>query len=118
LSKIAEEQGLEKLYEMAMEIDPEATAKVSKNDQKRVIRILEIFHKTGKTKTKQELESRKKGTKYEYKLFAITNPDREKLYENINDRVNLMIGQGLIEEVETLLKEYEEFPTAMQGLRV
>ena len=42
--------------------------------------------------------------------------DREKLYERINKRVDIMIEQGLIQEVETLLKKYDEFPTAMQGL--
>ena len=45
--------------------------KISKNDQKRIIRVLEIFHKTGKTKTEQEIESRKKGVKYNYHVFAI-----------------------------------------------
>lgn len=42
--------------------------------------------------------------------------EREKLYERINKRVDIMIEQGLIEEVENLLKKYTEFPTAMQGL--
>ena len=42
--------------------------------------------------------------------------DREKLYDRINKRVNIMLEEGLIEEVELLLKKYKEFPTAMQGL--
>ena len=42
--------------------------------------------------------------------------DREKLYERINKRVDIMIEQGLIEEVKSLVKKYTEFPTAMQGL--
>ena len=42
--------------------------------------------------------------------------DREKLYDRINKRVDIMIQKGLIEEVENLLKKYNEFPTAMQGL--
>lgn len=42
--------------------------------------------------------------------------DREILYERINKRVDLMIDQGLIEEVKSLLEKYDEFPTAMQGL--
>ena len=42
--------------------------------------------------------------------------DREKLYDRINRRVNIMLEEGLIEEVELLLKKYKEFPTAMQGL--
>ena len=116
MSEIAENEGLEQLYEMASEIDSKAASKISKNDKKRIIRILEIYHKTGKTKTELEALSRKNPVKYNYKLFAITNPDREKLYSRINQRVDLMIEQGLIDEVETLLKEYKEFPTSMQGL--
>ena len=74
-----------------------------------------IYHQTGKTKTQLEKESRKKGTKYEYIVFAL-NMDREKLYERINLRVDIMIEQVLVQEVENLLEKYREFPTAMQGL--
>ena len=61
------------------------------------------------------MNQEKNGVKYDYKVFAI-NLDREKLYERINKRVDIMIEQGLIQEVEQLLKKYNEFPTAMQGL--
>ena len=118
LNNMAEEQGLEKLYEEAKKIDPKATEKISKNDKKRIIRILEIYHKTGKTKTEQEIESKKKGVKYNYKMFGITNPNREELYNKINQRVDLMVCEGLIEEVKNILEKYKEFPTAMQGLRI
>ena len=115
LNKIADEKGLESLYKKAQEIDPEAMKKISINDRKRIIRVLEIYHKTGKTKTEQELQSRKNEVKYEYKVFAITM-DREKLYERIEKRVDFMIEQGLIEEVKQILEKYHTFPTAMQGL--
>lgn len=115
LNKIADEKGLESLYKKAQEIDPEAMKKISINDRKRIIRVLEIYHKTGKTKTEQELQSRKNEVKYEYKVFAITM-DREKLYERIEKRVDSMIEQGLIEEVKQILNKYHTFPTAMQGL--
>ena len=115
LNKIAEEQGLQKLYNMAQAIDPVAMKKISENDKKRIIRVLEIYHKTGKTKTEQELESRKSEIKYNYKLFAITM-DRQVLYEKIEKRVDKMIEQGLIDEVQGILNKYKEFPTAMQGL--
>ena len=115
LNKIAETEGLENLYNKAMEIDPEAMKKISKNDKKRIIRVLEIYHKTGKTKTEQDIESRKNGVKYNYKVFAI-NMDRNLLYDRINRRVDKMIGMNLIDEVKYILKKYEEFPTAMQGL--
>ncbi len=115
LNKIADEEGLENLHKMAQKIDPEAMKKISINDKKRIIRVLEIYHKTGKTKTEQELQSRKNEVKYEYKVFAITM-DREKLYERIEKRVDSMIEQGLIEEVKQILNKYHTFPTAMQGL--
>lgn len=111
----ANNEGLEALYNEANSIDPQAMEKISVNDKKRIIRVLEIYKATGKTKTEQEIESRKNGVKYDYRVFAI-NWDREKLYERINKRVDIMIEQGLIQEVQTLLQKYTEFPTAMQGL--
>lgn len=115
LNNIAKKEGLEKLYEEAVKIDPVAMQKISKNDQKRIIRVLEIYHKTGKTKTQQEIESRKNGVKYNYHVFAI-DMKREILYDRINRRVDIMINEGLIEEVRGILEKYNEFPTAMQGL--
>ena len=115
LENRVEQEGLESLYNEAKKIDPQAMEKISSNDQKRILRVLEIYKATGKNKTEQEAESRKNGVKYDYKVFAI-NMDREKLYERINKRVDIMIEQGLIQEVQDLLKKYDEFPTAMQGL--
>ena len=115
LENIAKQEGLEKLYNEAKKIDPQAMEKISTNDQKRILRVLEIYKATGKNKTEQEIESRKNGVKYDYKVFAI-NMDREKLYERINKRVDIMIEQGLVQEVQDLLEKYDEFPTAMQGL--
>ena len=115
LYEIEREQGLSKLYEMASKIDSKAMEKISPNDKKRICRVLEIYHLTGKTKTELEEESRKNEPKYNYKLFGITK-DREKLYERINLRVDIMINQGLIDEVKNLLEKYNNFPTAMQGL--
>ena len=106
---------LEELYKQAITIDSEAMKKISKNDRKRISRILEIYKATGKNKTEQEKLSKQNEVKYNYKVFAI-NMEREKLYERINKRVDIMIKQGLIEEVKELLKKYNEFPTAMQGL--
>ena len=115
LEQQVEEQGLNKLYEKAKEIDEEAIKKISPKDKKRILRILEIYHATGKNKTEQEKESRKKEVEYDYKVYAL-NWDREKLYERINKRVDIMLEQGLIEEVKNVYNKYEKFPTAMQGL--
>lgn len=116
LMKIAEtEVGLATLYEKARSIDPVAMEKISSNDKKRIIRVLEIKHSTGKNKTELELESRKNEVKYEYKVFAINMP-REILYDRINKRVDIMIENGLIDEVENIIEKYKEFPTAMQAI--
>lgn len=116
LMKIAEtEDGLATLYEKARSIDPVAMEKISSNDKKRIIRVLEIKHSTGKNKTELELESRKNEVKYEYKVFAINMP-REILYDRINKRVDIMIENGLIDEVENIIEKYKEFPTAMQAI--
>ena len=115
LEKIVEEKGLDHLYQEALKIDPKAMEKISPNDQKRILRILEIYKSTGKTKTEIEKESRSKEVEYDYKVYAI-NWDRQVLYDRIEKRVDIMIELGLIEEVKNLLNKYKEFPTAMQGL--
>ena len=115
LEERVEKEGLQSLYEEAKKIDFEAMKSISKNDQKRILRVLEMYHQTGKTKTELEKESRKEEVKYDYKVYAISW-EREELYKRINKRVDMMIEQGLIEEVENLLKKYNKFPTAMQGL--
>ena len=115
LDKMEQEKGLQYLYNEAEKIDEEATKKISPNDKKRICRILEIYKATGKTKTQLEQESRSKGPDFDYILFGI-NMDRDKLYERINKRVDMMVENGLIEEVKALSKKYNKFPTAMQGL--
>jgi len=108
-------EGLENLYEEARKIDQKAIQKISINDKKRILRILEIYHVTGKNKTEQEIISRQNDVEFDYKVFAI-NIDREILYERINKRVDIMIENGLIDEVKKLLQKYNQFPTSMQGL--
>ena len=115
LENRVETEGLETLYEEAKKIDKQAVQKISSNDQKRILRILEIYHANGKNKTQQEAESRKNEVKYDYKVFAI-NMDREILYNRINKRVDIMMENGLIDEVKQIKKKYNKFPTAMQGL--
>ena len=115
LEKEADENGLADLYEKAKKIDSQAIEKISENDRKRILRILEIYHATGKNKTEQEIESRKKEVEYDYRVYAL-KWEREKLYERINKRVDIMLEQGLIDEVKSIYKKYKKFPTAMQGL--
>lgn len=115
LENRVQEEGLEKIYEEAKKIDELAIQKISPNDEKRILRVLEIYHATGKTKTEQEIASRIKPPEYDYQVYALRWP-REILYERINKRVNQMLEQGLMEEVKEILKKHKKFPTAMQGL--
>lgn len=116
LEKESNNYGLDKLYEEALKIDSEAMKKISKNDKKRIFRILEIYHETNKTKTQLEEESRKNGIKYDYKVYAI-NMDRALLYERINKRVEIMINLGLVEEVKKIYEKYgEKLSTSFQAI--
>lgn len=115
LENLAEEKGLEYLYDLAKNIDEQAMSKISVNDKKRICRALEVYKSTGKTKTELEKESRQKDVKYDFKVFAI-DMERQILYDRINKRVDLMIDAGLIDEVNNLIEKYPDMPTAMQGL--
>lgn len=115
MKKMDTPEGLNECYEDAKKIDPDAIQKISANDKKRISRILEIYKETGKTKTELEIESKANGIKYDFKKFVITW-DRQKLYDRIDLRVDIMIKQGLVQEVKDLLAKYNDYPTAMQAL--
>lgn len=115
LEEIAGQKGLDYLYNEAKKIDPKAMEKISINDKKRIFRVLEIYQSTGKTKTEQEIESRKKDNPYNYFVFAI-DMERSKLYERINKRVDIMLEMGLVDEVKQVTEKYKNLPTAIQGL--
>ncbi len=115
LEKAKTEEGLKELYNQAIQIDPESAQKISPNDVKRITRILEIKNATGKTKTELEALSRKQEVKYDYNVFVLNMP-RDILYERINLRVDIMIKQGLVQEVKDLLNKYGTFITSMQAI--
>lgn len=98
-NKLALEYGNEYVYNILKELDLESAKKLHYNDTKRVIRALEIYHSgVKKSDIKDELVP-----KYDYRAYSIDFP-REKLYERINFRVDLMVKNGLIEEITNLLK--------------
>jgi len=106
--------GADWLFEELQKIDPEAAKVIEKNNIRRVIRALEIFKVTGKTKTEIDIESIK-GSKYDYIIFGLLW-DREELYNRINLRVDIMVKDGLIEEVKSLIEKEGFSKTALQGL--
>ncbi|MBW8348965.1 tRNA (adenosine(37)-N6)-dimethylallyltransferase MiaA [Bacillus sp. IITD106] len=90
------------LHKKLESIDPESAQKIHPNNVRRVIRAIEIFEQTGKTMS--ELQSEQKKTiLYNTALIGLTM-DREKLYERINKRVDMMMEEGLLSEVEHFYK--------------
>ena len=97
------EKGPKYLYEKLLKLDPVEAKKIHPNNIKKIIRALEIYYLTGKTKT--EILGKRRPTEEEY-LFEVDclMPPRDELYEKINARVELMIKSGLLDEVEKLIK--------------
>ncbi|MBO5141705.1 MAG: tRNA (adenosine(37)-N6)-dimethylallyltransferase MiaA [Clostridia bacterium] len=114
LEKETEKNGVDWLFEKLQNVDPEAAKSIEKNNVRRVIRALEIYKVTGKTKTQLDIESRK-GSKYDYIILGMLW-NREELYERINLRVDIMLKNGLVEEVKSLLENDGFSKTALQGL--
>lgn len=113
--KYAEEHGAEALHNKLAAVDPESAVRLHPNDQRRVVRALEIFHLTGQTLSSQ-LATQKKQSPYELCLVGLTM-DRQLLYNRIEARIDAMMDQGLLEEVASLLeKGYTRNLVAMQGL--
>ncbi len=95
-----QKNGNDALFELLKKVDPKTAEKLHKNDEKRVIRALEIFEVSGKPKSEQnDLEIKK----YDFDAYCIDHP-RNILYDRINKRVDVMIRNGLIEEVSTLIE--------------
>lgn len=114
--KLAREQGSDVLYERLREIDPEYAANIHPNNVKRVTRALEYHYLTGQKFSEHNAEQKEKETPYNAAVIILTM-DREKLYERIELRIDLMLKQGLLEEVKGLLdRGYTPDLVSMQGI--
>ncbi len=103
LKDYAERHGTAMLHERLAQIDPEAAKRIHPNDQRRIIRALEIVRATGRT-VSEHLRGQKKQSPYELCIIGLTM-DRSLLYKRIEDRVDDMLRQGLVEEVRSLLEK-------------
>lgn len=92
--------GAEAMLEKLKEIDSDAAAKLHKNDKKRIIRALEVYYLTGNTKSYQNEISHNNEGFIEPLVLGITYADREKLYDRINMRVDIMLKNGLLDEAK------------------
>lgn len=96
---LAEKFGKEYVYEILKKVDAESAEKLHYNDLVRVVRALEIFDATGIKKSSQNDD---KIARFDYVSIMI-NKDRQLLYDRINRRVDIMLANGLIEEVKSLI---------------
>lgn len=101
ITKEFDRVGGEEMLRRLQEIDPGAASKLHANDKKRIIRAFEIYESTGNTKSFNDEQSVKNESPYDVCMIGITYSDREKLYERINTRVDIMLQNGLIEEAKS-----------------
>lgn len=109
------ERSREENYEELMRIDPDAARSMHPNNSKRVIRALEIYLLSGKTKTQWDAENRRARLRPGAELYVLFFSERERLYERIDARVDLMMRQGLLEEVRSLVP-FPRGSTAAQAI--
>ena len=119
-------EGLDAMRALLQSIDPEAAARIQ--DRKRLIRALEVYYETGETITEHNRKTQQIPPRYTPLWLGLDFSDRQALYDRINLRVDLMLQQGLTEEIRGLLDSgipekctamqaigYKEFVAAIQG---
>ncbi|MBQ7338186.1 MAG: tRNA (adenosine(37)-N6)-dimethylallyltransferase MiaA [Clostridia bacterium] len=118
LTEASEEGGAFRLWERLRQIDPESAAATHPNNIKRVVRALEIYACCGKTKSELDRESRDGELCYDATVIGLQYQNRDLLYARIDHRVEMMMAQGLLDEVRTLEAEglFARSPTAAQAI--
>ncbi len=124
----ADAGGMESMLSWLNSIDPEAAARLHLSDRKRIIRALEVFLETGETITEHNRRTQAIPAKYNPLWLGLDFADRAELYRRIDLRVGIMLKQGLVEEIQTLLSSgipakctamqaigYKEFVAALNG---
>ncbi|WMJ23107.1 tRNA (adenosine(37)-N6)-dimethylallyltransferase MiaA [Paludicola sp. MB14-C6] len=115
LYSFAEQNGAEALHQKLMDIDPVSATAIHPNNIPRVVRAIELYELTGITMEEHQRNSRLVPSKYNALKIGLNYKDRSILYQRINQRVDLMIQDGLLEEASTILSS-EYASTAMQAI--
>ena len=116
LEDYAAEHGNDALHARLAEVDPASAQKIHANNVKRVIRALEYYKLTGNPISEHNEAEQQKESPYNFAYFVLTD-DRENLYRRIEKRVDIMMEQGLLEEVQRLKDMgYHRNMVSMQGL--
>ncbi|NBJ68311.1 MULTISPECIES: tRNA (adenosine(37)-N6)-dimethylallyltransferase MiaA [Clostridia] len=102
LNKEIETNGIEPLYKRLQALDPQQAKKIHPNNHRRVVRALEIYETTGKRMSDYQQQQNKQSP-YHLKIIGL-QMNRTELYERINQRVDMMVDEGLVEEVYELYK--------------
>ena len=116
MEALAAKEGGQVLYERLKQVDPASAEAIHANNTKRVIRALEFYEKTGTPISAHNEEQREKESPYAF-LYAVLTRDRTILYDRIDRRVDIMMEQGLVDEVRSLQQRgCTRQMVAMQGL--
>ncbi len=116
LNRLAAEQGNQVVHEMLKKVDPVSAARLHPNNLKRVVRALEVYYQTGMTIDALNQKNRRAAPKYQAVKLGVCPSTREALYERINTRVDVMLREGLLSEIEHLLKNGKLSGTAVQAI--
>ena len=117
LEQEAEEKGMEFMLRRLQTVDPDSAERLHTADRKRIIRALEVYEETGKTITEHNRETRLVPDRYTPLWLGLNFEDRQVLYDRINLRIDQMLEDGLVDEVQALKeKGYTRDMVSMQGL--
>ena len=128
LEQQADREGMEAMLELLKSIDPDSAARLHLADRKRILRALEVYYETGQTITQHNRNTQEIPPRYQPLWLGLDFADRAELYRRIDLRVDIMLQQGLVEEIRTLLARgippkctamqaigYKEFVSALAG---
>ena len=117
LQKRMETEGAEALLQELRTIDPETAARLHLKDEKRILRALEVWQETGKTITQHNRETQLQPPKYKAAYIGLDFQNRDDLRSRIDRRVDIMVEQGLLQEVRDLLDSgIPRTATALQAI--
>ena len=116
LEELALEKGGDYLHALLREVDPESAEQIHANNVKRVIRALEYYRIHSQKISVHNAAEREKKSPYNFLYFVLSH-DRKILYDRIEKRIDKMLEEGLISEVDNLIKKgYDSSLVSMQGL--
>jgi tRNA dimethylallyltransferase len=117
LEQEADRKGMEEMLRQLQAVDPDSAARLHVRDRKRILRALEVYEETGRTITQHNLETQQVPDKYDPLWLGLTFEPRQVLYDRIDLRVDRMLEQGLLREIEALLgRGIPKTATALQAI--